>query len=132
VGFLLVLTAEVAAVNEALDFADRLKQGGNNLCGFIVNRLLQPISPSPTAHLQKAMAKLPEIALWTHEDRTQAAHALSSLSEYLSRISVAQQNELAHLFARVGSLPITTVPLLPHDVSNLDSLKAVADQLEHA
>lgn len=132
VGFLLVLTAEVAAVNEALDFADRLKQGGNLLCGFIVNRLLHPLSQSPAEHLRKSMAKHPEIALWTDEDRAQAAQALSSLSDYLSRISVAQQKELAYLFARAGSIPITTVPLLPHDVSNLDSLKAVVDQLERA
>jgi anion-transporting ArsA/GET3 family ATPase len=132
VGFLLVLTAEVAAVNEALDFADRLKQGGHMLCGFIVNRLLHPISPSPTAHLLKALIRLPELALWPKEDCTQAAHALSSLSDYLSRISVAQQNELARLYTRAGTIPITTVPLLPHDVSNLDSLKAVADKLERA
>jgi anion-transporting ArsA/GET3 family ATPase len=132
VGFVLVLTAEVAAVNEALFFAEKLREAGNGLCAFIVNRALPPIHASSEHRLLEELAGLSGFGALTPDERQDAARVLSSLSDYLSRIAVSQQNELSRLRARAGKIPIHTVPLLPHDVSNLDSLRTVANQLERA
>ena len=132
VGFVLVLTAEVAAVNEALFFAEKLKEAGNSLCKIIVNRVLPSIHASSEERLLAELASLSGFGKVSPQEQQNAARVLSSLSDYLSRIAISQQNEISRLHARAGKIPITTVPLLPHDVSNLASLKAVADQLERA
>jgi hypothetical protein len=49
------------------------------------------------------------------------------LGNYLAHITEQQQRELDRLSAHAPGVPITRVPLQPHDVSNTESLKAVAD-----
>lgn len=132
VGFVLVMTPETGAVNEALYFAQRLREAGSPLCCFIANRTL----PEPTAHdqptLRQALADLPALRDVTSADLDRAAASLSVLADYLARIARAQRSELERLSRESPGVEITTVPLQPHDVSSLDALRAIVDRLETA
>jgi hypothetical protein len=51
------------------------------------------------------------------------------MAEFLGKIAHAQKQELERLSREAPGIEITTVPLLPHDVSSIDSLRAIADRL---
>jgi anion-transporting ArsA/GET3 family ATPase len=127
VGFLLVLTPETAAINEALYLAGHLRQAGTPLEGFVANRVLAPPGLVEAGALAAELARLPSLAGIPRPRLTTAAGQLASLGSYLAHITEQQQKELDRLLAQAPGLPITRVPLQPHDISNLDSLKAVAD-----
>jgi anion-transporting ArsA/GET3 family ATPase len=149
-GFLLVLSPEVPAVNEALYFSARLRSAGVPLCGFIANRLLTPgadgsplaaafpagkdfvaTSPAPptSSELLRRLGNQPALAGLGPETIEQAARGLARVSDYVYRLAQSQQRELARLAHDAPGIDITPVPLLGHGVSNLDSLRSVADHL---
>jgi anion-transporting ArsA/GET3 family ATPase len=132
VGFVLVLTPATATVNEALFFARRLRESGSPLCCFIANRTLNEPPSCTLAQLRDGLASLPALADAPAADIDRAAASLASLGDYLSRIAHAQKLELERLARESPGIDITTVPLLPHDVSSIDSLRAIADRLEGA
>jgi len=74
---------------------------------------------------------LPDLAA-SPVDLSEAAGKLAHLADYLTRIACAQTRELERLARESPGVEITTVPLLPHDVSSIDSLRAIADRLETA
>jgi len=129
VGFVLVMTPETAAVNEALYFARRLRETGSPLCCYIANRVLQEPGPCTEEIVRQKISGLGDVAA---DDVEHAAAKLASLSAYLGKIARAQAYEIERLARESPSVHITTVPLLPHDVSNIDSLRAIADRLESA
>ena len=61
-----------------------------------------------------------------------AATKLAALAGYLTQIAHAQKSELGRLASASPGVEITAVPLMPHDVSSIDSLRAIADRLESA
>jgi anion-transporting ArsA/GET3 family ATPase len=132
VGFILVMTPETAAVNEALYFTRRLLEAGSPLCCFIVNRTLHEPLPCTPELMRSQLASLPELRHMSQDEINHAVEKLSVIAEYLTKIAHAQKQELARLAAEYPSVEITKVPLLPHDVSSIDSLKAIADLLENA
>jgi len=131
VGFVLVMTPETAAVNEALYFARRLRESGSPLCCYIANRTLTDPGKISLEQIQESLASLPEMKT-AAIDLSGAAAKLAHLADYLGRIAGAQARELERLALESPGVEITTVPLLPHDVSSIDSLRAIADRLETA
>jgi anion-transporting ArsA/GET3 family ATPase len=130
VGFVLVLTPETAAVNEALYFAQRLRETGSPLCCYIANRTLTDPGSISVDAIRESLASLP--GLQDAAKLSDASSKLAYLAEYLSKIACAQKHELERLARESPGVEITTVPLLPHDVSSIDSLRAIADRLESA
>lgn len=132
VGFVLVLTPAAAAIDEALFFAGRLRETGSPLCCFIANRTLPEPSRETAQSLAARFAPLPELAGLPPEELARASAKLAELGDFLFAIAQAQRQELERLARSAPGIDITTVPLLPHDVSNIDSLRAIADRLASA
>jgi anion-transporting ArsA/GET3 family ATPase len=132
VGFILVLTPETAAVNEALYFTHRLREAGSPLCCYIANRTLQEPLPCSAEVLRAQIAAMPGLHDLSSEALDAATAKLEELGRYLTKIAHAQKGELLRLARESPGVEITTVPLLPHDVSSIDSLRAIADRLENA
>lgn len=129
VGFVLVLSPEVPAVNEALYFASRLRTAGLPLSGFIANRVLTAPGTCTPQQLQAALQTRPELADLTPSGHAEAAAALATVGAYVDQLATAQHREIARLRHDAPDVPITIVPLLTHDVSTLASLKTVGDHL---
>ena len=127
VGFLLVLSPDVPAVSEALYFSSRLRAAHIPLCGFIANRVLTPPGLIDEAAVRSKLVRLPGLPA---AQVNVAAHELAQVSAYLERLARAQRREIERLAHDAPGIDITTVPLLTHDVSNLESLKRVGDHLE--
>ena len=130
VGFVLVMTPDSAAVSEALFFARRLRETGSPLCCFIANRTLPAPMPWASEQLQAFLAELPALRDESPEERERIAARLGSLAVFLDRLARAQRQEIERLSRESPGVEITEVPLLPHDVSSIDSLRAIADRLE--
>ena len=129
VGFVLVLTPAAAAVSEALYFARRLRETGSPLCCFIANRTLPEPGNHTAASLRASLLSLPSLCDLPKEELDLATTCLARMAEFLAKIARAQKQELERLSREAPGIEITTVPLLPHDVSNIDSLRAIADRL---
>jgi anion-transporting ArsA/GET3 family ATPase len=132
VGFVLVLTPSFATVNEALFFARRLRETNSPLCCFLANRTLPEPAPATSAELRDQLATVPELGGLSAQDLDLASTRLASLGAFLGQIAHAQKQELQRLAREAPGVEITTVPLLPHDVSTIDSLRAIADRLQNA
>ena len=132
VGFILVMTPETASVNEALYFARRLRETGSPLCCYIANRTLQEPLPCSATVLREQIAAMPGMHGQSSEALDAATSKLEELARYLTKIAHAQKGELDRLSQESPGVEITTVPLMPHDVSSIDSLRAIADRLENA
>jgi hypothetical protein len=126
------MTPATAAVNEALYFARRLREAGSPLCCYIANRTLQEPLPCSETVLREQLAAMPALHGLSAEELDRTTQNLGLLSQYLTKIAHAQKSELVRLSLASPGVQITTVPLLPHDVSSIDSLRAIADRLESA
>ena len=129
VGFVLVLTPAAAAVNEALYFARRLRETGSPLCCFLANRTLPEPGNHTDASLRASLLSLPSLCDLPKEELDLATAHLAHMAEFLGKIAHAQKQELERLSREAPGVEIATVPLLPHDVSSIDSLRAIADRL---
>ena len=127
VGFLLVLSPDVPAVSEALYFTARLRAARIPLCGFIANRVLTAPGMIDEAGVRAKLAALPGLPA---DILDTAARELAQVSAYLERLARAQRREIERLAHDAPGIDITTVPLLTHDVSNVESLGRVGDHLE--
>jgi anion-transporting ArsA/GET3 family ATPase len=132
VGFVLVMTPENAAVDEALFFARRLREAGSPLCCYIANRMLTDPGTIGAEAIRQRISTLPELQATSPAELDEASAKIATLAEYLSRIACAQARQLDRLQRESPGVEITTVPLQPHDVSSVDSLRAIADRLETA
>ena len=121
--FVVVSAAEPDALREASFFVDRLSEEHMPLAGLILNRThptlcdLHPDQALEAAEQLEAddPASLTAAVLRIHADRYQTAKREIRL---LSRFTGANPH-----------VPIVGVPSLPFDVSDLDALGAIADQI---
>ncbi|MDY6871656.1 MAG: ArsA family ATPase [Actinomycetota bacterium] len=121
--FVVVSAAEPDALREASFFVDRLSSERMPLAGLVLNRThptLCSLHADKASEVADALAeKDPEsltvAALRIHADRTQTAKREVRL---LSRFTGANPH-----------VAIVGVPSLPFDVSDLDALRAIADQI---
>lgn len=119
--FVVVSAAEPDALREASFFVDRLSQEKMPLAGLILNRThpmlcdLKPEQASTAADSLTEDDALTAAALRIHADRAMTAKREVRL---LSRFTGANPH-----------VSIVGVPSLPFDVSDLEALRAIADQI---
>jgi anion-transporting ArsA/GET3 family ATPase len=125
-----VSAAEPDALREASFFVDRLSQEGMPLAGLVLNRTHPMLCSLPVERAIEATdkvgadsadpgaASLVAAVLQIHSDRAQTAKREIRL---LSRFTGANPH-----------VPIVGVPSLPFDVSDLEALRALADQITSA
>jgi anion-transporting ArsA/GET3 family ATPase len=127
--FVVVSAAEPDALREASFFVDRLSQEGMPLAGLVLNRTHPTLCALPVeraidgretleAEADSEAAALAAAVLQIHADRAQTAKREVRL---LSRFTGANPH-----------VPIIGVPSLPFDVSDLEALRALADQITAA
>lgn len=127
--FVVVSAAEPDALREASFFVDRLSQEGMPLAGLVLNRTHPMLCTLPAeraidgretlqAEADSEPALLAAAVLQIHADRAQTAKREIRL---LSRFTGANPH-----------VPVIGVPSLPFDVSDLEALRALADQITAA
>jgi anion-transporting ArsA/GET3 family ATPase len=121
--FVVVSAAEPDALREASFFVDRLSQENMPLAGLILNRTHPTLC---ALHADKAAE-----AAETLEAEDQDSLAAAVLKIHADRAQTAKR-EVRLLSRFTGANPhvaIVGVPSLPFDVSDLDALRAIADQI---
>ncbi|MCW2630252.1 ArsA family ATPase [Mycobacterium sp.] len=120
--FVVVSAAEPDALREASFFIDRLSQEHMPLAGMILNRTHPTLSDLHADRAEEAAEQLEKDAdalaaavLRIHADR---AHTAKREVRLLSRFTGANPH-----------VAIVGVPSLPFDVSDLEALRAIADQI---
>jgi anion-transporting ArsA/GET3 family ATPase len=121
--FVVVSAAEPDALREASFFIDRLSQEHMPLAGLILNRTHPMLSE---LHAEKAEEGAEEL-----DKKDPDALAAAVLRIHADRAMTAKR-EIRLLSRFTGANPhvaIVGVPSLPFDVSDLDALRAIADQI---
>jgi anion-transporting ArsA/GET3 family ATPase len=129
VAFLLVLTPAVAAVDEALFFHGRLRSAGVPLGGFVANRVQRAPGLDDAAAIATLLRARPELADLPEATIADAAARLAAVGRAFGTLYASVRRELGRLAATAPGTPITEVPLLDHDVDNLQELRVVGDHL---
>jgi anion-transporting ArsA/GET3 family ATPase len=121
--FVVVSAAEPDALREASFFVDRLSEERMPLTGLILNRTHPTLCE---LHADKADEAADELA-----EKDPASLTAAALRIHADRASTAKR-EVRLLSRFTGANPhvaIVGVPSLPFDVSDLDALRAIADQI---
>lgn len=124
--FIVVAAAEPDALREAAFFVDRLSGEGMPLAGLVLNRTHPTLADLPADHAVTAADQLAggdpsgDSALAAAVLRIHAARAVTAARE----LRLLRRFTSAH-----PRVPIVGVPSLPFEVSDLNALRAVADQL---
>jgi anion-transporting ArsA/GET3 family ATPase len=124
--FVVVSAAEPDALREASFFVDRLAREGMPLAGMILNRTHPTLS---SLHVERAIDAAEDL-----EDDDPDSLAAAVLRIHADRGQTAKR-EVRLLSRFTGAnphVPIVGVPSLPFDVSDLEALRAMADQLTAA
>ncbi|MEV0079337.1 ArsA family ATPase [Nocardia neocaledoniensis] len=119
--FLVVAAAEPDALREASFFVDRLSTERMPLAGLVLNRTHPALSGLSGDHALTAADQLRETDPLT----------ASVLRVHAERVATAKREQrLLHRFTGAHPrVPIVSVTALPFEVSDLDALRAVGDQL---
>jgi len=131
--FVVVSAAEPDALREAAFFVDRLSQESMPLAGLVLNRTHPMLCSLPVERAVDGSETL-EAALGAGQDSEAAALAAAVLRIHADRAQTAKR-EVRLLSRFTGAnphVPIVGVPSLPFDVSDLEALRALADQLTAA
>ena len=124
--FVVVSAAEPDALREASFFVDRLSQEGMPLAGLILNRTHPTLCPLTVERAVDGAAEL-EAGAGANGDRLTAG----VMRIHADRAQTAKR-EIRLLSRFTGAnphVPWVGVPSLPFDVSDLDALQAIADQI---
>ncbi|MBW0270699.1 anion transporter [Nocardia sp. MH4] len=119
--FLVVAAPEPDALREASFFVDRLSTEQMPLAGLVLNRTHPALSGLPADHALTAADQLAETD----------PLAASVLRIHAERVATAKREQrLLHRFTGAHPrVPIVSVTALPFEVSDLEALRAVGDQL---
>jgi anion-transporting ArsA/GET3 family ATPase len=133
--FVVVSTPEPDALREASFFVDRLSQEQMPLAGLVLNRTHPTLCELPVGRaldgaetLEKSLEKTPQVDTAANDS---AALAAGMLRIHVERSSAAKR-EVRLLSRFTGAnphVPIVGAPSLPFDVSDLEALHVIADQL---
>jgi anion-transporting ArsA/GET3 family ATPase len=130
--FVVVSAAEPDALREASFFVDRLSQEHMPLAGLILNRTHPMLCDLPMERAIDGIETLQE-AGEAETGKPDSAKALTAaaLRIHAERAATAKREiRLLSRFTRANPrVPIVGVPSLPFDVSDLEALGAIADQL---
>jgi anion-transporting ArsA/GET3 family ATPase len=129
--FAVVSTPEPDALREASFFVDRLTQERMPLAGLILNRTHPTLCALPVGRAIDGVETLQSAAQAGTADDGSAALTAAVLKIHIDRTGTAKR-EVRLLSRFTGANPHVAVvgaPSLPFDVSDLDALRVVADQL---
>jgi anion-transporting ArsA/GET3 family ATPase len=127
--FVVVSAAEPDALREASFFVDRLSQESMPLAGLILNRTHPLLCSLPVERAIDGIESLKSDA-----DPDAASLAIAVLTIHADRGQTAKR-EIRLLSRFTGAnphVPVVGVPSLPFDVSDLEALRALADQITAA
>ncbi|WP_216898539.1 ArsA family ATPase [Nocardia alni] len=128
--FLVVAAAEPDALREASFFVDRLSTDQMPLAGLVLNRthpVLCSLSAEQAVAAADGLTAGGEAAAET-DPRALAADVLR-IHAHRATTAAREQQLLQRFTGAHPRVPIVTVTSLPFEVSDLDALRAVADQL---
>ncbi|MEB3035177.1 ArsA family ATPase, partial [Mycolicibacter sp. MYC340] len=127
--FVVVSAAEPDALREASFFVDRLSEEHMPLAGLILNRTHPMLCDLPIERAIDAIETLQEPGTALPEGTK--ALTTAALQIHAERGATAKREiRLLSRFTRANPrVPIVGVPSLPFDVSDLEALGAIADQL---
>lgn len=129
--FVLVTSPRRDAVDEAIYFADELAEHGHEVDALVVNRIYPRFGEEHPAGLRARAATL-ESRGGDDAHRKSAAVRLAALYENLAdlqEIALRERTQVAGAKERVRSDAVAFVPLLPHDVTDFESLHAITAHL---
>jgi anion-transporting ArsA/GET3 family ATPase len=129
VSFVLVLSPEVAAVDEALYFHARLLQAAIPLGAFVANRVHPRPGLTDAGEIAARLGAQPALAGVPRPEIDDVAERLAATARDFAALVDSERRELGRLSASAPGVPVTEVPLLDHDVDNLVELKTVGDYL---
>jgi len=124
--FVVVSAAEPDALREATFFVDRLSEEGMPLAGLVLNRTHPMLCPLAVERAIDGAVELEEA-----EDAGRYALAAAALRIHADRGQTAKR-EVRLLSRFTGANPhvrVVGVPSLPFDVSDMNALQAIADQI---
>lgn len=127
--FVVVSAPEPDALREASFFVDRLSEENMPLAGLILNRTNPMLCTLPVERAVDAVAMLSD---QPEADKTPADELATAVLRIHAGRGRTSQRELRLLSRFTGANPhvaIVGVPSLPFDVSDLEALRAIADQL---
>ncbi|MGV0749052.1 ArsA family ATPase [Mycolicibacter heraklionensis] len=129
--FVVVSAAEPDALREASFFVDRLSQEHMPLAGLILNRTHPMLCDLPIERAIDAIETLQEPQNTASLPEGATALTTAALQIHAERGATAKREiRLLSRFTRANPrVPIVGVPSLPFDVSDLEALGAIADQL---
>jgi anion-transporting ArsA/GET3 family ATPase len=128
--FVVVSAAEPDALREASFFVDRLSQEGMPLAGLVLNRTHPMLCSLPIERAIEATDKV-----GTDGADPGAASLVAAVLQIHSERAQTAKREIRLLSRFTGAnphVPIVGVPSLPFDVSDLEALRALADQITSA
>ncbi|MFL0178785.1 MULTISPECIES: ArsA family ATPase [unclassified Mycobacterium] len=129
--FVVVSAAEPDALREASFFVDRLSQEHMPLAGLILNRTHPMLCDLPIERAIDAIETLQEPEVSASLPEGTKSLTTAALQIHAERGATAKREiRLLSRFTRANPrVPIVGVPSLPFDVSDLEALGAIADQL---
>ncbi|OBJ70657.1 ArsA family ATPase [Mycobacterium sp. 1274756.6] len=127
--FVVVSAPEPDALREAAFFVDRLSSEKMPLAGLIANRTNPMLCSLPAERAVDAAATLAEQPESARTPGDELAAAVLEIHANRARTSKRELRLLSRFTGANPQVPIVGVPSLPFDVSDLDALRAIADQL---
>ncbi|HZE14423.1 MAG TPA: ArsA family ATPase, partial [Mycobacterium sp.] len=125
--FVVVSAAEPDALREAAFFVDRLSREQMPLAGLILNRTHPMLSALPVERAVDATETLDNAA--GSDDSTAIAAAVLRIHANRGLIAKREIRLLSRFTGAHPHVAIVGVPSLPFDVSDLEALGAIADQM---
>jgi anion-transporting ArsA/GET3 family ATPase len=124
--FVVVSAAEPDALREASFFVDRLSQENMPLAGLILNRTHPLLCALP---VERAIDGIESLKSGADSDATSLATAVLKIHADRGQTAKREIRLLSRFTGANPSVPIVGVPSLPFDVSDLEALRALADQI---
>jgi anion-transporting ArsA/GET3 family ATPase len=116
--FVLVASPRFDAVDEALFFAEKLKESGIGVDALVVNRL----------HPRFGDGSAAEARMRAGADSTFVGALYANLADF-RQVAEREESHFAELAGRVAPAPVARVPFLAADVHDLDGLRRVGEHL---
>ncbi len=123
--FIVVSAAEPDALREAAFFVDRLSREQMPLAGLILNRTHPMLSTLPVERAVDAAETLDSSAA----ESTELIRAVLQIHAQRALIAKREIRLLSRFTGAHPHVAIVGVPSLPFDVSDLEALRAIADQM---
>ncbi|MEZ0357208.1 ArsA family ATPase [Mycobacterium sp. SA01] len=124
--FVVVSAAEPDALREASFFVDRLSTEGMPLAGLILNRTHPTLS---SLTVERAIDGIEELEAAGPDNGNQLAAAVLQIHADRAQTAKREVRLLSRFTGANPHVPVVGVPSLPFDVSDLDALQAIADQI---